>query len=161
MRTRRLVVATTMMWVPATEAVVIVIVAAKFMLWMLTTEAIVIVVLASTMPWIVATEAVFVVVAAKAMAPMLLAEAAQAGRLLAQAMLLVRATEAAHVNVLQQRFGAGTPIVVEERRRCDRGRRHADPCVRRRRVESERGEDDAVQQRAMRRSQTEHISLIG
>ena len=115
MGTRRLVVATTMMWVPATEAIVIVIVAAKFMLWMLTTEAVVIVVLASTMPWIVATEAVFVVIAAKAMARVLLAEAAQAGRLLAQAMLFVPATETTQVNVLKQRFGAAGAIVIEQR----------------------------------------------
>jgi hypothetical protein len=150
-----------MVWVPATEAIVIIIVAAKFMLWMLTTEAVVIVVLASTMPWIVAAEALFVLVTAKAMPPMLLAETAQAGRLLAKAMVLVPATEATQVYVLKQRFGATLAIVVEQRRRCDRGRRHDDPCVRRSRVESERGEDEAVEQHAMRRSQTEHISLCG
>ncbi len=150
-----------MMWVPATEAIVIVIVAAKFMLWMLTTEAVVIVVLASTMPWIVATEAVFVVVAAKAMAPMLLAEAAQAGRLLAQAMLFVPATEATQVNVLKQRFGAARLIVIEQRRSCDgRGRRQDDPCIRRSRVEGEHSHDDAVQQHAMRLSQSRHTSPI-
>jgi hypothetical protein len=135
MGARRLVVATTMMGVPATEAIVILIVAAKFMLWMLTTEAVGIVLLAATMPWIVATEAVFVVVAANAMARMLLAEATQAGWLLAKAMLFVRATEATQVNILKQRFGAAWAMVIEQSRSCDgRGRRQEDPGIRRSRV---------------------------
>jgi hypothetical protein len=112
MGTRRLVVATAMMRVPATKAIVIIVVPAKTVLWMLAAEAIVIVVLASTMPWIVAAEAVLVLVAAKAMPPMLLAETPQAGRLLAKSMLFVPATEASHVNVLKHRLGA-FPAIVE------------------------------------------------
>jgi hypothetical protein len=148
-----------MMRVPATEAIVVVIVAAQTVLRMLATEAVVIVVLASTMPWIVAAEAVFVLVAAKAMPPMLLAETTQAGRLLAKAMLFVPATEAAHVNVLKHRLGA-VPAIVEQRRGHEgRGRRQDDPGVRRRRVNSERGEDDAVQQHAMGQPRTTHLIL--
>jgi hypothetical protein len=157
-----LVVATTMVWVATTEPIVIIVVAAKFMLWMLATEAVVIVVLASTITWIVATEAVLISVAANAMTRMRLAETTHAGRLLAKAMVFVPAAEATEVNVLKQRFGAASAIVVERRRRWrDRGRRHDDPRVRRSRVQGEHSQDDAVQQHAMGRSQRRHASSCG
>jgi hypothetical protein len=151
-----------MMRVPATEAIVVIVVAAKMVLWMLSTEAVVLVFLAMTITWMLATVAVGSIVAAKTMTWLPLAKATQAGRLLAQAMVFVPAAEAAEVNVLKQRFGAGPAIVVEQRRSCDRwGGRYDEPGVRRSRVQSERSEDDAAQQHAMSRSQGEHTSPMG
>lgn len=73
-----------MMRVPATEAIVIIIVATETMLWMLAAEAIVVImVVAATIAWMLATEALLLLVAAKAMPPMVRAETTQAGRLLA------------------------------------------------------------------------------
>ncbi len=149
-----------MMRVPATEAIVIVVVAAEAMPWMLAAEAIVVIIIVGTapIPWMLATEVLLVLAAAKPMLPVLLAETTQAGRLLAEPMVFVPATEAAQVNVLKHRFGAGRVVAVKQRRSRDGGRRgrHDDPCLRRGRVKRERSEDDAGQQHATDRSRSSH-----
>jgi hypothetical protein len=150
------------MRVPATKAIVVIVVAAKMVLRVLATEAVVIIFLATTITWMLATVTVVSIVAAEAMPSMLLAKTTQAGRLLAQAMVFVPAAEAAEVNVLKQRFGGGPAIVEDQRRSCDGwGGRYDEPGVRRSRVQAERSEDDAAQQRAMGRSQGEHTSPLG
>jgi hypothetical protein len=149
------------MRVPATKAIVVIVVAAKMVLRVLATEAVVIIFLATTITWMLATVTVVSIVAAEAMPSMLLAKTTQTGRLLAQAMVFVPATEAAEVNVLKQRFGGGPAIAVEQRRSCDGWGGYDEPGLRRSRVQSERSEDDAAQQRAMGRSQRGRISPLG
>lgn len=109
-----------------------------------------------------ATEAVLIVVIAKGMIWTPVAEVTQSDQVSAKTMAGMPATETTPVNVLQQSRGAVPTIAVEQPAGCDgRGRRRAHRCVGGGRVDSERADDDAVQQTATHPRKRSHDSPQG